>query len=289
MRYELLGPLRVIDANGTRSLSSQKIEILLAALLIQANQVLTVDQLVTEIWPGNPPQRATATLQVYISQLRKFLSGPRRSNQPICTHPSGYRLCVELESDQVDSHIFTNLMSTGRRDARNQHYETASAAFESALLLYRGQAVGGTAGGTILSQFSAWLEETRLECIESLIESKLKLGHHHDITGRLYSLIVEYPFREAFYRQLMLALYRSERQYDALRVYNSARVTLHSELGIEPGPQLQDLQRAILVGDRRLESQSLLPVSLRAFVPDDRGPAPRPSRRLISQQRKRYS
>jgi SARP family transcriptional regulator, regulator of embCAB operon len=289
MRYELLGPLRVIDADGTRSLTSQKIEILLAALLIQANQVLTVDQLVAEIWPGNPPQRAISTLQVYISQLRKFLSGPRRSNNSIYTHPCGYRLCVEFESDQVDSHIFTNLMSAGRRDARNQHYETASAAFESALLLYRGQAVGGTAGGTILGQFSAWLEETRLDCIESLIESKLKLGYHRDVTGRLYSLIVEYPFREAFYRQLMLALYRSERQYDALRVYNSARVTLHSELGVEPGRQLRELQRAILIGDRSLDSQSLLPALPRSFVPDHSEPAPRPSRRVISRQRKRYS
>ena len=289
MRYELLGPLRVIDADCTRSLTSQKIEILLAALLIQANQVVTVDQLIAEIWQDDPPQRATSTLQVYISQLRKFLSGPRRSKRSIYTHPNGYRLCVEFASDQVDSHIFTNLMSAGRRDARNQHYETASAAFESALLLYGGQAVGGAAGGTILSQFSAWLEETRLECIESLIESELKLGHYRDVTGRLYSLIVEYPFREAFYRQLMLALYRSERQYDALSVYNSARVTLHNELGIEPGRQLQELQRAILTGDRSLEPQSALPTLPRAFVPDDSEPTPRPGRHVISRKRKRYS
>jgi DNA-binding SARP family transcriptional activator len=277
MRYELLGPLRVVDADGARSLTSQKIETLLAALVIQANQVLTVDQLVTEIWLDDPPQRAIATLQVYISQLRKFLRGPQCSKHPIKTHPNGYRLCVEFDSDQVDSRIFANLMSDGRRDARNQQHERASAAFESALLLYRGPATGSTAGGPILSQFSAWLEETRLECVESLIEAKLKLGHHHDVIGDLYSLIIEFPFREAFYRQLMLALYRSERQCDALRVYNSARVTLHSELGIEPGRQLQELQHAILVADRRLEPQSLLSTLPRVLVPASSKSAPGPA------------
>jgi SARP family transcriptional regulator, regulator of embCAB operon len=255
MRYELLGPLRIIDEDGVRSLTSQKIEILLATLLIQANQVLTVDQLVAEIW-SNPPRRAIATLQVYISQLRKFLSGPKRAKHPIYTHPGGYRLCVEVQADQVDSHIFADLIADGRRYARSRHYENSSVAFDSALGLYRGHAVGGVVGGPILTQFSAWLEETRLECIESFIESKLKLGHHYDVIGRLRSLIVEYPFREAFYRQLMLALYRSERQYDALHVYKSAWVTLNSELGVEPGRQLRELQHAILTADERLESHS---------------------------------
>jgi SARP family transcriptional regulator, regulator of embCAB operon len=255
MKYELLGPLRVTDENGTRSLSSQKIEILLAVLLIQANQVLTVEQLMAEIW-SDPPRRAIATLQVYVSQLRKFLGGPNRAKYPICTHSGGYRLCVENDSDSVDSHIFSNLMSDGRRYARSGHYENASIAFDSAISLYRGRAVGGVIGGPILAQFSAWLEELRLECVESFIESKLQLGHHSDVIGRLRSLVVEFPFRESFYRQLMLALYRSERQYDALDVYKLARVTLNSELGVEPGRQLRELQHAILKADKRLELDS---------------------------------
>jgi DNA-binding SARP family transcriptional activator len=259
MRYEILGPLRVISDEGQRSLTAQKTELLLAALLIQADQVLTVDQLVAEIWPAGSPRRAIATLQVYVSQLRKFLGRREHSKHPIRTHPSGYMLC--LDSDRTDFHAFTDLMSAGRRDARVENHESARSSFESALGLYRGRAIGGASGGPIIGQFSTWLEESRLECTESLIESQMALGRHRDIIGQLYSLTVEHPFRETFYRQLMLALYRSERQADALRVYKSARTTLHSELGVEPCRQLQELQHAVLVADKRLEAPGIASAS----------------------------
>jgi SARP family transcriptional regulator, regulator of embCAB operon len=226
-------------------------QVLLAALLINSDLTVTVDQLTTEIWGNAAPRRAVATLQVYVSQLRKFLAHAGEPDSPIVTRPAGYFLHVG--PDEVDLHTFTRLLRDGRGYARAGQHEDARAAFEAALGLYRGPALLELYGGPIVNQFAAWLEEARLECIELLNESELALGCHREMVGNLYSLSVKHPFRETFYRQLMLALYRSERQADALKVYQAARVVLMGELGVEPCRRLRDLQRAILMADRRLE------------------------------------
>lgn len=251
MRYEILGPLRVVNGNRSYPISAQKMEILLAALLIKAGCVLTADQLMIEIWGNSAPRRAAATLHVYVSQLRKFLVRAGNLASPIVTRPAGY--LFRAGPDEIDMHGFMRLVRDGRGYGRTLRHEEARATLEAALALYRGPAFGDLYGGPIVNQFRTWLEEARLECTELLIESELALGRHRETVGRLYSLIVEHPFRETFYRQLMLALYRSERQADALKVYQSARVTLRGELGVEPCRTLRDLQRAILVADDRLD------------------------------------
>src|SRR6185503_18952705 len=119
--------------------------------------------------------------------------------------------------------------------------------------LWRGPALGDLRAGPIVEGFVTWLAEARLECLEMLADSHLELGRHRELVGRLYSLTAEHPLREAFYRQLMLALYRSERQADALKVYQMARKTLNEELGLEPCRSVQDLQRAILTADDQLD------------------------------------
>jgi SARP family transcriptional regulator, regulator of embCAB operon len=246
MRYEILGALRVVDKEGSHPITSRKLGVLLAALLINSDLVLTVGQLTTELWGDNAPRRATATLQVHVSQLRKFLSRTGRSDSPIVTCPSGYLLHVG--TDELDLRTFTGFVREGRGWSKAREHEKARGAFEAALGLCRGPALGDLRGGPIASQFIRWLDEARLECVELLMESNLALGHHREIVGELYSLAAMYPFRETFHRQLMLALYRSERQADALKVYESARLTLAGELGLEPCQGLRDLQSAILRG-----------------------------------------
>lgn len=252
MRYELLGPLRIVDSDGPAFISAPKVELLLAVLLIRANRPTSTDQLVDEIWLDDPPRRATAGLHVYVSQLRKFLDRPGESHSAIVTRPAGYVL--ELGTDELDLSVFLNAMDRGRESAKAGHMDIAAENFEHALGLWRGDALAALPNRPIVSGFLNWLGEKRLECVELAVEAQLLLGRHREMVARLYSLIGQYPFREAFHRQLMLALYRSERQADALKLYQSVRETLDRELGVDPGRSLQDLQKAILSADPDLDT-----------------------------------
>jgi len=252
VRYELLGPLRVVGDEGTSaSIGAQKIETLLAVLLIRADQVVATEQLMTEIWGDRVPRRATAGIHVYVSQLRKFLNRCGGSSSPVVTRPPGYVL--RSGTDELDHQSFLRLVGWGRDHVRDRRYEEASACFENALEMWRGPVLGDLSYGPIVEGFVTWLSETRLECTEMLIDAQLELGRHRELVGRLYSLTAEHPLREAFSRQLMLALYRSDRQADALEVYRSVRQTINDELGLEPCRALQELQHGILTADYELE------------------------------------
>lgn len=254
MRYELVGPLRVVDGDVVSFISARKIETVFAVLLIRSDEVVGFDQLVNEIWGDYPPRRATAAIHVYISQLRKFLYRPGRRENPVITHAPGYLL--RRGRDEIDFHEFIRLVNEGRVLLREHRYAEASDSLEKALGLWRGPVLDDLRSGTIIDSFATWLAEARLECLEMLADAHLRLGRHREIVGRLYSLTAENPFRETFYRQLMMALYRSERQADALEVYQAARKTLHEELGLEPCEALRNLQRAILAGELDLRAAS---------------------------------
>lgn len=252
MRYEILGPLRLVDEGTSSSIGAPKIGIMLAALLIRAGDVVLHDQLMTEIWGDRVPRRASAGLHVYVSQLRKFISRPGQQSSPIVTRPSGYQLRLS-DNDEVDLLSFQRLAAEGRVSFREGRYAEASGHLERALALCRGPVLGGVQAGPIIGACAAWLSETRMECVETLAEAHLQMGRHRELIGRLSALTADHPLHEAFYRQLMLALYRSQRQADALRVYESARRTLQDELGLEPCRDLQELQRAILTADAQLD------------------------------------
>jgi DNA-binding SARP family transcriptional activator len=256
MRYEILGPLRVIEHGISHFIGPQKVEIVLATLLIRSGQVVTLDQLIAETWNGKAPRQAVAAIHVYISQLRKFLDRPHRAANPVVTHPSGYLL--DMGDDEFDLHSFEQLVQRGMTFARSGHPEKAIGPLSSALDLWRGPVLDRFRPGPIVEGLVAWLNEERLGCVETLVNVRLALGQHRELVGELYALTAEYPLREAFYRLLMLALYRSHRQADALRVYHTARNTLHSELGLEPCRSLQELQRAILLGDAGLDLRACL-------------------------------
>lgn len=253
----MLGPLRIKEGNEYSTINAQKVEIVLTVLLVRADRLVSLEQLMREIWGEDLPRRATAGLHVYISQLRKFLKTPGRTGNPVETRAPGYVL--HKGDDEIDAQEFPRLVDAGRTLLREGRHEEAAARFGQALALWRGPVLGqggnGTvANGPIVDGFATWLNEIRLECQEMLVECQLQMGHHREAVGMLFALTAENPMCEAFYRQLMLALYRSERQADALRVYQSVRKTLNDELGLEPGRPLQDLQRAILSGDRHLLS-----------------------------------
>ncbi len=254
MRYEILGPLCIIDRGRRTSVGSRKVQTLLSTLLARADQLVTREQLITEIWGEHPPRRASAGLHVYVSQLRKALAdgdpdGP--PGGPVVTRASGYVL--DVGDSEIDAQQFTRLAEQGRQQLREHRPEAARGTLRAALDLWRGPILDNLSPGPILDGYLTALAETRLECQELLVEAMLQLYRHRELIAPLQGLIATYPLREAFYRQLMLALYRSERAGDALQVFQVARRVLRDELGLEPCWALQDLQRAILAADRVLD------------------------------------
>ncbi len=262
MRYEILGPLRVKTDDGTTSIAARKSEMILATLLARSGQVVSVGQLVDEIWGEDIPRRATAGLHVHVSQLRKLLKKGGRTTAPIITQSPGYLL--ELGTDEFDLLEFQRLTREGKNFQRAGDHHQAVDQLQAALSLWRGKAPDFCDPGPIIGGFIAWLSECRLESIDALVTSTLKLNGHAEMIGFLYSMIAEQPLHESFYQQLMVALYRSGRRADALRVYNDARATLRGELGLDPGPSLRTLQARILNGDANAaDSAATLPLHTR--------------------------
>ena len=251
LRYEILGPLRVHGPGRSDLVSAHKMAAVLALLLLRADQIVPVEQLVAEIWGERAPRRAVASLQVYVSHLRKLLAVPERPENPIVTRSPGYSLI--LGDDGLDLHEFQELLETGRSEAGALRHEHAVVAFGAALSLCRGPALHGLEHIPAARAFTTWYEESRLECTELLVESELALGRHRDLVGDLYTLISEHPLREVFHRQLMLAPYRSGRHADAPAVYRSLRQRLDRDPSLESGRALRDLHQAILVADGGLE------------------------------------
>jgi DNA-binding SARP family transcriptional activator len=248
VKFEIMGSLRIGDEQGSYAvLTARKMEILLATLLIKAEEVVSIDQLIEEIWGSNPPRCAGAALHVYVSQLRKFLKRPGRDDSPIVTRAPGYTF--RLGPDELDLHEFQRLLGHGRALARAGQFEEAVTSLEGALALWRGPVLGDLRDGPMINGFACWLGEIRLECVELLVSSNLMLDRHEELIGWLYSLIAEHPLHEKFYQQLMLALYRSSRRADALKVYQTAREQLMTELGLEPCGPLRELQKCILAAD----------------------------------------
>lgn len=251
MSFEVLGPLRVVSNGRYSFIRARKVETILAILLIRSNEVVTPDQLIDELWGAAPPRRATAGLHVYISQLRKFLQQSGMSESIIETRMPGYML--HTGNDDIDFHVFLKASEEGRSLIRASRYEQAAEVLSGALTIWRGAVLSNVpAAGPLLEGFATWLSESRLECMEALFEAKLGSHRHREIVGTLYSAVAENPLRETFYRQLMLALYRSERQADSLAVFRSLRKELNEELGLEPCRTLRELHQAIVVGDDRL-------------------------------------
>ena len=255
MRYEMLGNLRVVSLDGPMSVTARKVETLLAVLLVRADQVVSMSQLTEEIWGERQPRCATAAVHVYVSQLRKFLADAQgaaaeRGRGPVITRASGYAL--QVTPGQVDVHEFQDLVGQGRGHARSGRHREASQCFGAALGLWRGPALDGLVDRPVAREFATWADEARLECVELQVESDLSVGRHRELIARLRGLVSEYPLREGFARQLMIALSRAERRGEAMKVYQEVSRTFERQLGLEPGRPLQELYRACLLTESSL-------------------------------------
>ncbi|WP_052914524.1 AfsR/SARP family transcriptional regulator [Protofrankia coriariae] len=244
VRFELLGPLQLVsDRDGPRTISAAKIETLLAVLLIRANRPVFSEELISEIWGEERPRRARAGLHVYVSHLRKMFAHFGVRNAVIVTHPQGYLLAVD--EALLDTCELRVSHARGREN-RMPDPERALVSFSAASRLFRGPVLAGIGKGTITTTFVRWAEEMQLECLESIAYCLLRTGRHRELVGDLTNWVEEHPLHEAFREQLMLALHRSGRRAEALRVFQHTRRVLRDELGLEPGETMRRLQNAIL-------------------------------------------
>jgi DNA-binding SARP family transcriptional activator len=246
MEFRILGPLEVRDGARTIPLAGGRQRALLALLILNANERVSIDRLVEELWDEQSPPTAPKVIQNLVSQLRRALG-----DGLLLTRGSGYVL--RLEPDTVDVNRFEELLAEGRRTLRRGDAEEAGNLLRRALDLWRGPPLGELGFESFAQTEIAHLEERRVTALEERIEADLALGRHDDLIGELEALIATHPLRERLRAQLMLALYRSGRQSEALNAYQDARRTLVEEVGIEPGRQLRELHRAILQQERALE------------------------------------
>jgi DNA-binding SARP family transcriptional activator len=250
VEFRILGPLQVLDGGRELPLRSPKERDLLAVLLLHAGTVVSRDRLVEELWGESPPPTAAKALNVHVSQLRKTLA--RNGHDPVATRPPGYAL--EVDPECVDAARFERLAAEARERAATGDVESARALLREALELWRGRALDGIELESAARNEAGRLEELRLAAQMDRIDCDLALGRHDQVIGELEALVAEQPLRERLRSQLMLALYRSGRQADALHCYREAWETLVAELGIEPSLPLQRLQKAILNHDPSLEA-----------------------------------
>ena len=252
MDFRILGPLEVLDEGRPIALGGSRQRALLALLLVHANETLTTDRLIDELWGERPPAKAAKTVQMQLSRLRKALAGEAGNGSAgvVVTRERGYELV--LDPERLDAQRFERLVAEGRSELAADRPGRAVAALEGALSLWRGQPLAELAYEPFAQREIARLDDLRGTALEALIEAKLALGGHAEVVGQLEALIGDHPYRERLRAQLMLALYRSDRQADALQAYQDARRTLVEELGIEPGERLRELERAILAQDPEL-------------------------------------
>jgi YVTN family beta-propeller protein len=248
--YRLLGPVEAgVDGAGL-DIGGQKQRALLAVLVLSANQPVPRDVLVDRLWGEHPPPGAQHTLEVYISRLRKTLEPA--AGQPVVVTSRGAYL-LRAPADSVDVRCFERLAEAGRRALTENAPDRAAEDFRQALDLWRGAPLADVSDEPFAQVQIARLNELRIGITEDRIEADLALGRHADVVSELGALVGAHPLRERLYQLLMVALYRCGRQSEALAVYQSARRVLVNELGIEPSPPLQRVERAILEQDASLE------------------------------------
>src|SRR4051794_4523538 len=247
MQFRLLGPLEVVTDDGSVDIGSGKRRALLANLLIHANEVVSAERLIDELWDEHPPVTAAKSVQVYVSQLRKALSA---DGELLATRGSGYVITVRPE--QVDARLFEQRLATAELALADGDAQSAAAEAQGALELWRGPALDDVAYESFAQAEAARLDELRTVAFETRIEAQLMLGEHAHLASELESLVAAHPLHERFRAQLMVALYRCGRQSEALDAYRQGSQLLRDELGIEPSPDLRRLEQQILTHDDEL-------------------------------------
>jgi predicted ATPase/DNA-binding SARP family transcriptional activator len=247
MRYGLLGSLDVRTDDGVPvAIPAAKRRALLAILLLQRGSPARRDDLIDGLWGSDPPPAAEESLFAHVSRLRRELGADE-----VRTVSGGYQL--PLGPDDLDVIVFERRLRSGRRAVMERRWEFASRELRAALDLWRGPALLDVAEEAFAAPEVARLDELRVTALEDWFEAELALGHHVEIVGEIEAVVATEPLRERLWGQLMLALYRAGRQADALAAYRKLRRSLVEQLGIDPGVELQDLQRRILRHDPTLD------------------------------------
>jgi DNA-binding SARP family transcriptional activator/streptogramin lyase len=257
MEFRILGPIEAVESGRSVALGPAKQRALLAVLLVQANEVVSIDRLIDELWGERPPAKAAKSVQVYVSQLRKVLGDGRLET-------SGRGYVLHVQPGALDSERFQGLLAEGREALARAEASRAAETLRAALALWRGPALSDVAYEPFAEAEIARLEELQLGALEERIDADLALGRHAELVAELEDLVRAEPLRERLRGQLMLALYRSGRQAEALDAYREARRVLVERLGLEPSRALQELERAILRQDEALEVAHGAGIRLRA-------------------------
>ncbi len=247
MRFRVLGPFEVLDEARVLELGRRKQRAVLAVLTLEANSVVALDCLIDLLWGDERPARATASLQVYVSNLRRVLEPGRLPDRPwdrLVTRPPGYLLRVG--PDELDAERFKALAAEGRRLLATGQAGPARRVLDEALGLWRGEALADLSSEKFARPAIARLDELRQLATEDRIEADLDLGANASAVATLAGLVARFPLRERLWGMLMVALYRDGRQAEALRSYARAREVMIEELGIVPGPELSRLEGDIL-------------------------------------------
>nr|WP_158883090.1 AfsR/SARP family transcriptional regulator [Amycolatopsis anabasis] len=253
MQLGVLGPLLVAKDGVSYVPSAPKARQLLALLLINANEFVSVDYCIEELWSTDPPKSVMSTLQTYVLQIRRLLRSipDGAGGDLLLTRKQGYQLLVPRES--FDRAIFDRLVLDAHTAlACNEDYRAAEL-FRSALALWRGPVLVDVLPGPAISAYQLEMKECRLGVLEQRIEADLRLGRHGGLLGELRKLADAYPMHENIHAQLMVALYRSGRQAEAARVFHRLSRVLGDQLGLLPCPRMQRLYEAIIAADKVLE------------------------------------
>ncbi len=267
MDISVLGPCRVVQSGVSVVPTAVKPRKVLALLALYPDQVVSVASLVEELWGESPPRSVQTTLQTYVLQLRNLIAAalgdrlpadlPNGAKSVLVTESGGYLL--DTQGGMVDVSEFERLSGAGHRALEAGDFVGASSSFRRALELWRGPALVDVQCGPLLEIEATRLEESRLGILNQRIEVDLTLGRHHELVGELSGLAAQHPMHEGVQAQLMLALYRSGRRGNALEVYQRLRGVLSRELGLDPSPDLQRLQCAVLDSSVELELTRIAP------------------------------
>jgi DNA-binding SARP family transcriptional activator len=266
---QILGPLLVETDGHPVAPSAQQIRQVLALLVVRANEPVSVDTVMRELWgPSRLPASALTTVQTYILNLRKLFAAaagltPREIAKSILlTERQGYRLCLPM--DDIDAARFTVLTREGSRALAAGDAQRAADQLGSALSLWRGPALSDIQAGEVIAGHVNELEIHRLAATEQRIAADLLLGRHYEVLAELAALVAEHPFNEALHAQYLLALHHIGRRAEALQVYQQLRTSLSEQMGLEPIPALQEIHLSILSADESGRQQRTMSARLRA-------------------------
>lgn len=273
LSFQLLGPLRVLRGEREVPVPAAKLRILLASMLLRANQTVSMDELAAYLWGENPPEGAHTTLRSYVMRLRRILSPSSDERlEPIRTLPGGYLMTAD--DSQLDLLRFRSTLTMAQRMAADRDHRRESALLREALGLWRGPALSNVPSDVLHRDFVPGLTERRYCALEQRIDLDLERGAHREVVVELRDEVRTCPWREHFWAQLMLALYRQGRQAEALDAFRQVSERLRGELGIAVGSELRLLHQQILTNDPTLNlplrsTSTTLAAKARVAVPDE--------------------